>query len=1259
MKKIVIYILCLTLFFQNSVTIYASEISENQSQKEQTLLEMEKNVLDSDFKVEESENINNLENIESTNEIDNIDEPTTETENVEDAKDDVEELQNAPIETDTNFDTEEDDYIDELEEESDDVDKLDTIVDIVSDDENEDIIDESNDNSSVLEEIPVPEDEDPLFGRYYGFLDNGFVDGLQLLSDEDNSYIHNSKFDGYRIKEVIDVSKYQRDIDWNKVKQSGIDYAIIRGGFRGYGENGSLNTDEYFEKNMKGALSAGIEVGVYIFSQAISAKEAVEEAKYVLNLVKGYDVSLPIVMDFEYSSSSTGNFGRLYNAKLSKTAATDICKKFCQTIENQGYSAMIYANKSMLESQLNAAELEKSYKIWLANYTTSTSYAGDYEFWQYTSTASVEGIEGNVDKSFWYIEKNENNLLKDVEVSIADTFVTRIFGENRYETSFKIAETLKKETGVEKFDSVIVSSGTSFADALAGSYLANKKNAPILMTNGRNAEDVKIYIKNNLKQGGTVYLLGGTAALPEGVGCGLKDYNVKRLWGATRYETNIEILKETDISGQDILVCTGKGFADSLSCSAVGKPILLVADKLTEQQKQFLSCFSGNKIYVIGGVNAINTTIEKQLQQYGKTERIGGKDRYETSVMIAETFFAVPDAIVLAYSQDFPDGLCGGPLALRLNAPMILSMTGKETYAKAHAEKNKIHKGKVLGGGILISDAACKKILGELSKLESEISAEIQVAEEDRWKIMYHTYLRQRDSSDDNYYLMRVDSLTGAIIGEPLASISKNLEISITIPVSDRGAVKEILMDKVALAIKTSNENYQLVNASAKILNPEAIAKNKSEIFKASSKKGIQGAGYAANGREVTDARYSNTKQTLFNLNIASVVSTTPKKGYVEYVYEGNTYYFSDCVALQDSIRSLNRGYEQYLYGSNGTTKVSVSLCLLLGYNANNKYLIDVSARTPGHDYYMLNVREEKAKETLEALFIYLGEIFGQEDCYVTNWILGNEVNSSKAWNYSGNMKFESYMECYTTAFEILYYGVKSEKSGNTVSISLDNGWTAIPDTYAGKTTLDTFAKKIYEKNPKIDWSIAYHPYSYPLTRTDFWNDSTNTTNSNSTKYISMKNINVLTNYAASLEKKYGKDAGTIRVLLTEQGYSGKVNSSKEAYSQAEALARGYYIAEFNDRIDAFIIRALLDDEEEMKGKLYLGLMDYKQNKKTSFYIYEYMDSDLTKLKQLSAQGVVTAANYGDFNNAKKILCNTNWKSTVPGFNVAKLAKIK
>ena len=292
----------------------------------------------------------------------------------------------------------------------------------------------------------------------------------------------------------------------------------------------------------------------------------------------------------------------------------------------------------------------------------------------------------------------------------AKTGVIRVYGADRYKTAFKAADTLKETLGIEKFEYIVVASGTDYADALSGSYLANQKNAPILLVRNRKQEldAVKEYINANLVAGGTVYLLGGEKAMPKAMESGLDGFVVKRLAGATRYETNLEILKEAGVGAEDILVTTGKDFADSLSASAVNKPILLVKDNLNDAQKNFLSGLSGNKIYIIGGNNAVNTRIENALKTYGSVTRIGGATRYDTSVNIAKEFFPNADSAVLVYGKNFPDGLTGGVLANHMNAPVILAAKGKDTQAVKYITTAGIKTGAVMGGTILISDGIVK-----------------------------------------------------------------------------------------------------------------------------------------------------------------------------------------------------------------------------------------------------------------------------------------------------------------------------------------------------------------------------------------------------------------------------------------------------------------------------------------------------------------------------------------------------------------------
>lgn len=226
------------------------------------------------------------------------------------------------------------------------------------------------------------------------------IDATGALTAE--NYVHNTRYNTENIYDVIDVSVYQGTIDWNKVKASGVENAFLRVGFRGYGDAGTLVEDTSFKTNLKNARNAGVSVGIYIYSQAITEAEAIEEAKFAISRVKTYELGLPVVIDYEYASVRGGLGGRLYQAGLSRTQMTDICEAFCDTVKNGAFVPMIYANRNMLETKLNSAELESKYKIWLAEYNTTARYKGFYEFWQYSERGTVDGISGLVDTNFWY-----------------------------------------------------------------------------------------------------------------------------------------------------------------------------------------------------------------------------------------------------------------------------------------------------------------------------------------------------------------------------------------------------------------------------------------------------------------------------------------------------------------------------------------------------------------------------------------------------------------------------------------------------------------------------------------------------------------------------------------------------------------------------------------------------------------------------------------------------------------------------------------
>lgn len=193
----------------------------------------------------------------------------------------------------------------------------------------------------------------------------------------------------------IDVSKWNKEIDWEAVAQSGVDYAIIRVGYRG-ASTGALVEDPYFRKNMAGAQKAGIKIGLYFFTQAVTEVEAVEEASMALSLCAENKITYPIFIDTE----GAGGSGRA--DALDKEMRTAVCAAFCETVKSAGYDAGVYASRNWHNNRLNSAQLE-NYVIWLAEYSAKPAYAGIYHMWQYTSNGSIPGIEGRVDLNLSYL----------------------------------------------------------------------------------------------------------------------------------------------------------------------------------------------------------------------------------------------------------------------------------------------------------------------------------------------------------------------------------------------------------------------------------------------------------------------------------------------------------------------------------------------------------------------------------------------------------------------------------------------------------------------------------------------------------------------------------------------------------------------------------------------------------------------------------------------------------------------------------------
>lgn len=290
----------------------------------------------------------------------------------------------------------------------------------------------------------------------------------------------------------------------------------------------------------------------------------------------------------------------------------------------------------------------------------------------------------------------------------------RISGDTRYDTAYKNADALKKQLGLEMFDSAVVACGTNYPDALSAAYLAKVKNAPLLLSEAREVNGTVDYIRKNVTKGKTVYLVGGADVLPEQIKTILgSDYDVKRLEGEDRFLTNLAVLKEANVNNEEVMICSGLGYADALSAAATGKPVMLVGKALTKEQKAYLAGINPAKFYIVGGSDVVSDRVKAELETMRSVERISGEDRYETALNVAKKFFDMTSStVVIATGDGFADGLVGSVTAIANNAPLLLAnrnnIKGVAEFVKETGAKRSI----VMGGADVISNEAVKVMMG-------------------------------------------------------------------------------------------------------------------------------------------------------------------------------------------------------------------------------------------------------------------------------------------------------------------------------------------------------------------------------------------------------------------------------------------------------------------------------------------------------------------------------------------------------------------
>lgn len=473
-------------------------------------------------------------------------------------------------------------------------------------------------------------------------------------------------------------------------------------------------------------------------------------------------------------------------------------------------------------------------------------------------------------------------------------------------------------------------------------------------------------------------------------------------------------------------------------------------------------------------------------------------------------------------------------------------------------------------------------------------------------------------SSDGYYYLVYVDSNSGKVkktVGKVKKPEKAKGKITFKLNISGH---PEYAQGKFAIGIKKSKSAYSVLSPKSYVSNPEKLSTNTAAYFVPGTKKGIQ----ATDINELTDTK---SKTVFFNLYISDLMRKD--SGVETYKYNGKTYHFNGLY-----------GYV-YLVQQCNAKGIQVTAQISIDRNASTQSFITGNSPYTETAYYGWNTDNSTTRQTMEAMFAYLGEKFGKNNCYISNWILGNEVNSASGYYYVGNVSFSKFISMYSEAFRCLYNAVKSSRGSSKVFICLDNCWNqknAFTICYSARSTLESFAAKISDMQKDVNWNLAYHAYNQPLSDSQFWsgaNASMFTSDANTTTFITMRNIQTLTDY---VKNRFGSNT---RIILSEQGFSSTYGGQA---NQAAAIALAYYKAACNPMIDAFIIRSYKDEAHEVAQGLAMGLKDANGKKKTAYNVFKNMDSS----NSLKYTEKVLKSQVG------------NWKSLVPGYSTGKISSM-
>ena len=500
-----------------------------------------------------------------------------------------------------------------------------------------------------------------------------------------------------------------------------------------------------------------------------------------------------------------------------------------------------------------------------------------------------------------------------------------------------------------------------------------------------------------------------------------------------------------------------------------------------------------------------------------------------------------------------------------------------------------------------------------------------EISSEDKSKVIVSGLMKGIPKSDDRrIYVFDISTYHDGLVEgqEPITSIRKSDDqFSFTFNLNYKQADSR-LFDKFAVGIK-QNGKYVLLSDFSYITNPEVRAQYTYAYPRAASIKGLLIDPNKLRGNELSDL---GVKQAAYNIPVGRLVGHTSSANYptIYYNYNGQTYLFDGQVVAEYDI----------VFSRLTQLGIQTTAIILNDWNGGYLNLIHPNARKAGAcPYYMFNAADKSGVDHLGAIATFLAERYsGTAHGQVVNWVIANEVNARKHWNYYAATDVQSYTEAYADAFRVFYNAIKSVNACAKIYMPVDQTWNRNMNDgdYDARDVLDQFNAYIKSEG-NIDWDLSHHPYPVPLTHAAFWNMPSNyrrmnlVTNSSDTKMVTIKNIHVVTDYLQREEFK-NPDGESRSVILSEQGF----NSLSGQGIQAAAFAYAYYIAEANSHIDGFLLNRQTDAAAEVAQGMAFGLNNADGSHKQIYNVFKHIDGPNSHSVTDFAKGVIGISSWSD-----------------------------